>query len=120
MQVGRCPYTDRADTRVHYTPFLSHTLMLLSSITDLTVKLSSNHRTSDAYTRAVYDLVMDQLVKKHAEIRLSAFQIINELFMRSHTFRELLISDFKKFTHLVTGSDHHHPLPPPKPAAGEW
>lgn len=62
---------------------------------------------------------MDQLAKQHAEIRLSSFQIINELFTRSHIFRELLISDFQKFARLVTETDPHHPLPPPKPAAGE-
>ena len=60
---------------------------------------------------------MSHLVKKHAEIRLSAFQVANELFHRSHVFRELLISDFQKFTRLVTETDPKHPLPLPRPAA---
>ena len=67
--------------------------------------------------RALYDLVMDALKENHAEIRLSAFQIANEIFPKSHVFRELLISDFQQFARLVTGTDSHQPLPLPKPAA---
>lgn len=62
-------------------------------------------------------MVMLQLRKEHAEIRLSAFQIANELFFRSHVFRELLISDFQKFSQLVAETDPKRPLPLPKPAA---
>jgi hypothetical protein len=62
-------------------------------------------------------MLLRHLTKKHAEIRLSAFQVIDHIFMRSHLFRELLISDFKKFACLVTGTDPSAPLPPPKDAA---
>lgn len=65
----------------------------------------------------VYDLLMHDLAENHAEIRFSAFQLINELFARSSLFRELLASDFKKFARLVTGTDTQFPLPPPKDAA---
>ncbi len=75
------------------------------------------HRTSDLYVRVAYDQIMSHLVKEHAEIRLSAFQLANELFPRSHVFRELLISDFQKFVQLVTETDPLHPLPLPKPVA---
>lgn len=64
-----------------------------------------------------YDQLMSHLVKQHAEIRLSTFQLTNELFHRSHVFRELLVSDFQKFVQLVAETDPHHPLPLPKPAA---
>lgn len=60
---------------------------------------------------------MSNVAKKHAEVRLSAFQIAAELFPRSHLFRLLLTSDFQRLTQLVTGTDSKHPLPPPRPAA---
>lgn len=62
---------------------------------------------------------MSYLAKDHAEIRLSAFQIIDDLFRRSHLFRELLLSDFQRFTHLVTGIDSKEPLPLPKAVASK-
>lgn len=67
--------------------------------------------------RAAYDIVMSHLSKDHAEIRLSSFQLVDELFSRSHLFRELLISDFQLFSKLVTGVDTSYPLPPPKVVA---
>ena len=60
---------------------------------------------------------MTHLSKDHAEIRLSSFQLIDDLFTRSHLFRELLISDFQLFTKLVTGVDSDQSLPPPKPVS---
>ena len=60
---------------------------------------------------------MTHLAKKHAEVRLSAFQIAAELFPRSHVFRQLLCSDFQRLAELVTGTEARHPLPPPAPAA---
>jgi len=69
--------------------------------------------------KSAYEILMKDLGENHAEVRLSAFQLINELFLRSNLFRELLISDFKRFASLVTGTDSHHPLPPPKDAAAQ-
>ena len=74
-------------------------------------------RSSDDNVRATYELVMANMAKKHAEIRLSAFQIVAEIFPRSHIFRQLLISDFQQLTRLVIGIEAKHPLPPPQPAA---
>lgn len=62
---------------------------------------------------------MCHLAKSHAEIRFSAFQIIDDLFQRSHLFRELLLSDFQRFTQLVTGTDPKQPLPLPKTVASK-
>lgn len=50
-------------------------------------------------------------------MRLSAFQIVAELFPRSHLFRELVISNFQQLAELVTGTESKQPLPPPQPAA---
>jgi len=76
-----------------------------------------NFRRSDTNVREAYKLVVKYLAKKHAEVRLSAFQVLNELFIRSNQFRELALADFKKLASLVTGTDAAHPLPPPKDAA---
>lgn len=67
--------------------------------------------------QTTYEQVMIQLAEEHSEVRFSAFQIISELFERSHAFRELLLSDFHDFIKLVTGTDADSPLPPPKAAA---
>ena len=52
-------------------------------------------RLSNDYVDHVYDSVMAQLDKEHAEIRLSAFQIASELFSRSHQFRIRLVDNFQ-------------------------
>lgn len=72
---------------------------------------------SEHYIKHVYHLIMTQLNKDHAEIRLAAFQIVNELFVRSHQFRILLISDFQEFLELTVETDFDQPLPPPKEVA---
>lgn len=74
-------------------------------------------KSSEEQLSHAYRLLMTQLSQDHAEIRLSAFQIVDELFTRSHQFRVLLVSDFQEFLELTLGTDHEHPLPPPKEAA---
>ena len=65
--------------------------------------MSEHFRHSDDYVRHVFYLLMTRLEKDHAEVRLSAFQIARELFVRSHCFRDLLLSDFQRFLELVLG-----------------
>ena len=48
-----------------------------------------------------YRLLIAQLDKNHSEIRYSTFQIIDQLFHRSHHFRTLLLDDFN---HLIDKS----------------
>ena len=55
---------------------------------------------------AYYELVK-QLEKNHAEIRLSAFQMISDLFDKSHFFRNMLLEDFQKFMDLTIGQEIH-------------
>ncbi|OCT99233.1 UV-stimulated scaffold protein A [Xenopus laevis] len=74
-------------------------------------------RSSDEHINHVYHLLMTQLNEEHAEIRLSALQIVSELFTRSHLFRTLLISNFQEFLELTIETDHEQPLPPPKEVA---
>ena len=78
-----------------------------------------NYRSSNAYIERAFDILMVQLAKPHSEIRLSAFQISNELFMRSHVFRELLVSKFQQLLEVTIETDSEQPLPPPYPAANQ-
>ena len=76
-------------------------------------------RISDDHIKHAYELLMVQLVRNHSEIRLSAFQMINELFSRSHLFRELIVNDFQTLLELVIEIDPSCPLPAPKLAASK-
>ncbi|KAM4708749.1 UV-stimulated scaffold protein A [Discoglossus pictus] len=74
-------------------------------------------KSSNEQINHVYHLLMTQLNQEHAEIRLSAFQIVSELFGRSHHFRTLVISNFQEFLELTVETDYEQPLPPPKEVA---
>ncbi|XP_054993474.1 UV-stimulated scaffold protein A [Sorex araneus] len=64
-----------------------------------------------------YHLLKAQLSQEHAQVRLSTFQVMEQLFTRSHHFRTLLVSDFQEFLELTLGTDHSQPLPPPREVA---
>ncbi|NXY82639.1 UVSSA protein, partial [Alcedo cyanopectus] len=72
---------------------------------------------SQEHLSHAYHLLLTRLREEHAEMRFSAFQIVQELFTRSHHFRTLLISKFQEFLELTVGIDHEQPLPPPKEVA---
>ncbi|CAI9732683.1 Hypothetical predicted protein [Octopus vulgaris] len=74
-------------------------------------------KVSNIYVLRAYDLLMVHLCKEHAEVRWSTFMIINELFQRSHCFREKLVSELQPFFTLAVGIDPEEPLPPPKVVA---
>ncbi|XP_043112973.1 UV-stimulated scaffold protein A isoform X2 [Puntigrus tetrazona] len=74
-------------------------------------------KVSTDYVDHFYHLIMTQLNQEHAEIRLSAFQMVNEIFSRSHHFRGLLITNFQEFLELTVETDAEQPLPPPKEVA---
>lgn len=76
-----------------------------------------DHRVSTDYVDHFYHLIMTQLNQEHAEIRLSAFQMVSEIFNRSHHFRDLLITNFQEFLELTVETDTEQPLPPPKEVA---
>ncbi len=59
---------------------------------------------------------MAQLKRKHSEIRLSCFQLIVELFDRSHQFRLLVLEELYSIFEL-TLETNNSTLPPPKAAA---
>lgn len=74
-------------------------------------------RSSEEQLSRAYRLLTAQLSQGHAEIRLSAFQIMDQLFTRSHQFRVLVVSNFQEFLELTLGTNHEQPLPPPREAA---
>uniref|UniRef100_A0A9J8A956 UV-stimulated scaffold protein A n=1 Tax=Cyprinus carpio carpio TaxID=630221 RepID=A0A9J8A956_CYPCA len=74
-------------------------------------------KVSTDYVDHFYHLIMTQLNQEHAEIRLSAFQMVSEIFNRSHHFRDLLITNFQEFLELTVETDTEQPLPPPKEVA---
>ncbi|KAH3785415.1 UV-stimulated scaffold protein A-like [Dreissena polymorpha] len=74
-------------------------------------------RNSDGYVKYAFDIMMKQLHIKHSEVRLSVCQMIDELFSRSHVFRELLLENIHTYFELSTGLDKSLPLPPPKQVA---
>lgn len=74
-------------------------------------------KSSEEQLSRAYHLLMAQLSQEHAEVRLSAFQVVGELFGRSHLFRVLVVSNFQEFLELTLGTDHRRPLPPPREVA---
>ncbi|DAA28413.1 TPA: hypothetical protein BOS_6983 [Bos taurus] len=74
-------------------------------------------KSSEEQLGHAYHLLMAQLSQEHAEIRLSAFQVLDQLFARSHQFRTLVVSNFQEFLELTLGTDHERPLPPPREVA---
>ncbi|NXI34180.1 UVSSA protein, partial [Galbula dea] len=74
-------------------------------------------RSSEEHISHAYHLLMSRLTEEHAEVRFSAFQIMQELFTRSHHFRTLMIANFQELLELTVGIDHEQPLPPPKEVA---
>lgn len=91
---------------VHLLEILrSHTLNITVSSPAIYVFSVCFHRKSDDYVAHAYRLLMAQLAEDHAEIRLSCYQVIDELFNRSHAFRELVVSEFQTFLELAVGKN---------------
>ncbi|XP_072803515.1 UV-stimulated scaffold protein A isoform X3 [Vicugna pacos] len=74
-------------------------------------------KSSEEQLSHTYHLLMAQLSQEHAQVRLSTFQAVDELFTRSHQFRMLVVSNFQEFLELTLGTDHERPLPPPRDVA---
>ncbi|CAF1031317.1 unnamed protein product [Brachionus calyciflorus] len=82
-------------------------------------KIKAFCKTSEENLKLSYEILNTQIKKEHSEIRYAALQIIDCLFQRSHSFRELLLDDFQVFFELVLETNTDEPLPPPKKAAIE-
>ncbi|KAI8578428.1 hypothetical protein K450DRAFT_272843 [Umbelopsis ramanniana AG] len=73
---------------------------------------------SEAFVEMSVELIFIQLGKKQAQIRYSALQLVEELFSRSHKFRQLIAEEFPQFLQLTIGI-HQKSLPPPSNVASK-
>ena len=65
-------------------------------------KLKSLCKNGGAETiKFVHTSLMDQMEQEHSQIRYSAFQIVCQLFPRSHLFRDLVARDFCRLLRLT-------------------
>ena len=64
-------------------------------------------------------MLLVQIKKEHSEIRYSALQIIDSLFLRSHIFRELLLDELNLFFEFILETNVDNPLPAPAKKAAE-
>ena len=64
-------------------------------------------------------MLMKKFNEEHSQVRYSALQIVDCLFQRSHTYRELILDEFQAFFELVLETDPDEPLPPPRKIANE-
>jgi UV-stimulated scaffold protein A len=74
-------------------------------------------RQNDENIKLCYSFIKTEIKKHHSEIRYSALQICDELFMRSHIFRQLLLDDFQLLFELALETNRSNLLPPPKEAS---
>ncbi|GAM22756.1 hypothetical protein SAMD00019534_059310, partial [Acytostelium subglobosum LB1] len=89
------------------------------------LELSKEHATSlksivkqsNLYVKCAHDMCIEKLTSKHCQVRLSALNIINELFMRSKYFRELLCEHLTLVFENAVGTDAAKPLPQPAQTA---
>ena len=73
-------------------------------------------RSDESLLQPLYETLMKQLEKDHSEIRLSAFQVIIEIFERSHKFRCLIVDSLQDMLMQTLETEPSRSLPPPKEA----
>ncbi|CAG0880706.1 unnamed protein product [Darwinula stevensoni] len=62
----------------------------------------------------IYELVMTNLCKDHAEVRFAVFVILDHLVRRSASFRQKIIDDLPRVLEMTLGTNPQIPLPLPK------
>ena len=73
-------------------------------------------RSDETLLHPLHDALMKQLTKDHSEIRLSAFQVIVEIFERSYKFRCLVVNSLQDILMQTLETEPCRPLPLPKEA----
>ncbi|KAJ2796397.1 hypothetical protein H4R20_005543 [Coemansia guatemalensis] len=76
------------------------------------LKSLCKHDSDGQTVNAIFHALLESLGKRHAQIRISALQAVNELFCRSHAFRLLVISRLPQIFRLIFGA-YQAKLPPP-------
>uniref|UniRef100_R7WD30 UV-stimulated scaffold protein A C-terminal domain-containing protein n=1 Tax=Aegilops tauschii TaxID=37682 RepID=R7WD30_AEGTA len=79
--------------------------------------IKSSARASDGAVRDAFRLLLSLMAKPHSHVRLLAFSIVDELFMRSKLFRTLLADALDGFVPLAVGFRTNEQLPPPAASA---
>nr|BAJ86802.1 predicted protein [Hordeum vulgare subsp. vulgare] len=79
--------------------------------------IKSSARASDGAVRDAFRLLLSLMAKPHSHVRLLAFSIVDELFMRSKLFRSLLCGALDGFVPLAVGFRSTEQLPPPAASA---
>ncbi|EGG15825.1 ENTH/VHS domain-containing protein [Cavenderia fasciculata] len=72
---------------------------------------------SNLFVKCAYDLLIEKLKYKHCQVRLSSLNMINELFLRSKYFRELICNELSMVFEYAIGTDATKHLPPPAQTA---
>ncbi|KAJ2079229.1 hypothetical protein H4R24_003923 [Coemansia sp. RSA 988] len=78
----------------------------------LELKSLCKHDSGSQTVSATFHALLESLGKRHAQVRISALQIVNELFCRSHVFRLLVNRHLPQIFRLVFGA-YQTKLPPP-------
>ncbi|VAH68709.1 unnamed protein product [Triticum turgidum subsp. durum] len=103
---GRPPPSEQGPSPSPYTP-----------AADSSVAALIDRATSDGAVRDAFRLLLSLMAKPHSHVRLLAFSIVDELFMRSKLFRSLLADTLDGFLPLAVGFRTNEQLPPPAASA---
>ncbi|KAJ2145217.1 hypothetical protein IW136_001063 [Coemansia sp. RSA 678] len=76
------------------------------------LKRRLKHDESGQTTIQTFQALQQALEKRHAQVRLSALQLANIMFCRSHQFRLLVVNNLPRLFELVLGTNHKK-LPAP-------
>ena len=74
-------------------------------------------RRDESASEYVVNAILKQLAKANAAIRLNSWRLAEQLFDRSHAFRQHLLEQLEDVALLVIGVDPARPLPPPRETA---
>ncbi|VAH68711.1 unnamed protein product [Triticum turgidum subsp. durum] len=122
---GRPPPSEQGPSPSPYTPAAdSSVAALIDRATSTTAPsvdpallraIKSSARASDGAVRDAFRLLLSLMAKP--QVRLLAFSIVDELFMRSKLFRSLLADTLDGFLPLAVGFRTNEQLPPPAASA---
>ncbi|KAL0428730.1 UNVERIFIED_CONTAM: UV-stimulated scaffold protein A [Sesamum radiatum] len=79
--------------------------------------IKSTVRYSDSDLRLAAQTLMSLMKRDHSQVRYLALLIIDELFMRSKLFRNLVVENLDQLLSLSVGFRRNHPLPAPASVA---
>ncbi|KAL0464924.1 UNVERIFIED_CONTAM: UV-stimulated scaffold protein A [Sesamum latifolium] len=79
--------------------------------------IKSTVRYSDSHLRLAAQTLISLMKRDHSQVRYLALLIIDELFMRSKLFRNLVVENLDQLLSLSVGFRRNHPLPAPASVA---